>query len=30
MPAVSRAKISEVLRWYKATYPVWFEWLEVG
>jgi hypothetical protein len=25
-----QAKIRDVLRWYKAHHPVWFDWLELG
>lgn len=30
MPAEKRAKIRNVLEWYKANHPVWFGWLEIG
>lgn len=29
MSPEKRAKIREVLEWYKANYPVWFKWLEL-
>jgi hypothetical protein len=30
LPADERQRIREVLEWYKAKYPVWFGWLEIG
>jgi hypothetical protein len=30
MPPEKRAKIRSVLEWYKASHPVWFDWLEIG
>jgi hypothetical protein len=30
MPREKQAAIREVLEWYKASHPVWFEWLEIG
>jgi hypothetical protein len=30
MPAKDRDVVAEVLRWYKAEHPVWFDWLDVG
>jgi hypothetical protein len=30
MPKDRQARIREVLEWYKASHPVWFEWLEIA
>ncbi|HVI96011.1 MAG TPA: hypothetical protein VM753_18490 [Anaeromyxobacter sp.] len=30
MPRERQDAIRRVLEWYKATHPVWFEWLEIG
>jgi hypothetical protein len=30
IPREKQASIRSVLEWYKANYPVWFEWLEVA
>jgi hypothetical protein len=30
MPREKQAAIRKVLEWYKATHPVWFEWLELA
>ncbi|MFO0583426.1 MAG: hypothetical protein U0229_14240 [Anaeromyxobacter sp.] len=30
MPKEKQARIREVLLWYKADHPVWFEWLELA
>ncbi len=30
MPREKQAAIRTVLEWYKASHPVWFEWLELG
>ncbi len=30
MPQEKTAAIRQVLEWYKARHPVWFEWLELG
>ncbi|BDG01170.1 hypothetical protein [Anaeromyxobacter oryzae] len=30
MPKDKQARIRQVLEWYKANHPVWFEWLEVA
>jgi hypothetical protein len=29
MPRHQQQKVREVLRWYKETHPVWFEWLQI-
>src|SRR5256884_8452509 len=28
LPRDKQARIREVLQWYKANHPIWFEWLE--
>ncbi len=30
IPRDRQARIREVLQWYKANHPVWFEWLEIA
>jgi hypothetical protein len=30
VPRQKQAVIREVLEWYKANHPVWFEWLEIA
>jgi hypothetical protein len=30
MPKEKQLAIRNVLEWYKASHPVWFEWLEIG
>jgi len=28
LPRDKQAQIRDVLQWYKANHPIWFEWLE--
>jgi hypothetical protein len=30
LPRDKQAKIREVLAWYKANHPVWFDWLDLA
>ncbi len=30
IPREKQAAIRRVLEWYKASHPVWFDWLEIG